>query len=148
MKYIFSILLIPLLALTEAPSSGIFIIQKPARKIPCEQELKMLIGTKKICVLQKPLLGIDELQYVTDIQYDLHLKNNYVEIGLSPASAKALNQTITLMPDVQFALVIERDVICTFIIHEKMNTRYLRIGMVLDFKSLASVRDILRKHVQ
>jgi hypothetical protein len=137
-----------LFAFAEAPSSGIFIIQKPARKIPCEQELKMLIGNKKICLLKNPLFGIDELEYVTDILYDFELKNNYVEIGLSSESANTLNQTISIMRDVQFALVVNHDIICIFTIHEKMNTRYLRIGMDLDFKSLEFVHDVLKKHIQ
>jgi hypothetical protein len=148
LKYIFSIVLIPLFAFAEAPQSGIFIVQKPTRKIPCEQELKMLIGTKKICILKNPLLDIDELEYVTDILYDFDLKNNYIEIGLSSASANTLNQTISIMRDVQFALVINRDVICIFTIQERMNTRYLRIGMDLDFKNLVFVHDILKKHIQ
>lgn len=134
-----------MLAFSEAPRSGIFIIKKPGRKDPCEQELKMLIGGKKVCVLKKPIVSVDELEYATDILYDPVIECNYVNIGLSPGSVKTLNQTIHTLPKTQFALVVNDDVICIFTIHERLDTRYIKIGTDLDIKSLMIVRDALKK---
>ncbi len=70
LKYILPILLFALVSFSEPPSSGIFIVKKPSKKNPCEQDLKMLIGVKRVCVLKKPIVSVDELEYVTDILYD------------------------------------------------------------------------------
>lgn len=143
MNYTCAILLIGLFAFSEASKSGIFIIKKPTKKNPCEQELKMLIGGKNVCVLKKPILGISALEYVTDILYDPTLKSNYIDLGLSSTSVNTLNQTISILPKTQFALVVESRVVCIFTINEKMETRYIRIGRDLDQKNLAVVHDVL-----
>lgn len=143
MNYTISIFLTALFAFSEASTSGIFIIKKPTKKNPCEQELKMLIGGKNVCVLKKPILSIGALEYVTDILYDPKNKSNYVDLGLSSTSVNTLNQTISILPKTQFALVVDSKVVCIFTIHEKMDTRYIRIGKDLDQKNLAVVHDIL-----
>jgi hypothetical protein len=134
-----------MLGFTDAPNSGIFIVKKPTKKNPCEQELRMLVGGKRVCVLKKPIIGIDEFEYVTDILYDPVIKRNYINLGLSQSSINRLNQTVTSIPKAEFALVVTDDVIGTFTIHEKLVERHLRMGTDLDLKNLEMVRDVLKK---
>ena len=145
MKYILPILLFALVSFSEPPSSGIFIVKKPSKKNPCEQDLKMLIGVKRVCVLKKPIVAVDELEYVTDILYDPIVETNYIKLGFSSASVLTLNQTVSTLPTVEFAVVVEDDVICIFTIQEKLQDRYIKIGYDLDSKSLTMVRDALKK---
>jgi hypothetical protein len=146
LKYLFLVFLATvLLGFAEAPNSGIFIVKKATKKNPCEQELKMLVGGKKVCVLKKPIISVEELEYVTDILYDPVLKCNHVNLGLSQGSINTLNQTVTSIPEAEFALVVNDDVIGTFTIREKLVERYLRIGTDLDLKNLEMVRDALKK---
>lgn len=105
----------------------------------------MLVGGKKVCVLKKPIISVEELEYVTDILYDPVLKCNHVNLGLSQGSINTLNQTVTSIPEAEFALVVNDDVIGTFTIKEKLVERYLRIGTDLDLKNLEMVRDALKK---
>ncbi len=105
----------------------------------------MLVGGKKVCVLKKPIISIDELEYVTDILYDPVRKVNHVNLGLSQGSINTLNQTVRSIPKTEFALVVNDDVIGTFTIQDKLVERYLRIGTDLDIKNLEMVRDALKK---
>ena len=105
----------------------------------------MLIGSKRVCILKEPIVPVDELEYVTDVKFDRILECNYVDLGLSKGSIDVLNQTVSILPDSDFALVIDNQVICVFRIDKSMNTRYLRLGQDLDVKSLEIVRDALRK---
>lgn len=105
----------------------------------------MLIGSKRVCILDEPIVKIDELEYVTDILYDHLIKCNYIDLGWSSASVNILNQTNTLVPKPEFALVVNNDVICIFKIEEGLKTRYLRIGQDLDIKGLMIVHDALAK---
>lgn len=105
----------------------------------------MLIGPKRVCILKEPIVRVDELEYVTDIKFDPLLDCNYVDLGLSKESVKVLNQTVSILPDAEFALVVDNQVICIFEIQESMDTRYLRLGRDLDIKSLETLRDTLRK---
>lgn len=138
-------LVLPFMTDVETPTSGIFIVKKPSRKDPCETVLKMLIGPKRVCILKEPVVRVDELEYVTDIKFDPLLECNYVDLGLSKESVKVLNQTISILPNAEFALVVDNHVICLFKIQDSMNTRYLRLGQNLDIKSLETLRDTLRK---
>ena len=144
-KYLLPFFLIVLVSFSGPPTSGIFIIIKPAKKNPCEQDLKMLIGTKRVCVLKKPIVGVDELEYVTDILYDPIIQCNYIKLGFSSESVTTLNQTVSTLPGAEFAIVLDDDVICIFKIQEKLDTRYIKIGYDLDSKSLSMVRDALKK---
>ena len=105
----------------------------------------MLIGVKRVCVLMKPIVSVDELEYVTDILYDPIVETNYIKLGFSSASVHTLNQTVSTLPKVEFAVVVEDDVICIFTIEEKLHDRYIKIGYDLDNKSLMVVRDALKK---
>jgi hypothetical protein len=145
LKYILPILFFALVSFSEPHSSGIFIVKKPSKKNPCEQDLKMLIGVKRVCVLKKPIVSVDELEYVTDILYDPIVETNYIKLGFSSASVLTLNQTVSTLPTVEFAVVVDDDVICLFKIQEKLQDRYIKIGYDLDNKSLTMVRDALKK---
>ena len=145
LKYFLPILLFALVSFSEPQSSGIFIVKKPSKKNPCEQDLKMLIGVKRVCVLTKAIVSVDELEYVTDILYDPIVKTNYIKLGFSSASVLTLNQTVSTLPTVEFAVVVDDDVICLFKIQEKLQDRYIKIGYDLDNKSLTMVRDALKK---
>lgn len=103
----------------------------------------MLIGSKRVCILKEPIVKIDELEYVTDILYDQLIRCNYIDLGLSAASVNTLNQTNALLPNSEFALVVNDDVICIFKIDGGIKTRYLRIGQDLDIKGLMIVHDAL-----
>jgi hypothetical protein len=137
--------IIPLAADPDTPASGIFIIKKPGRKDPCDQQLKMLIGSRMVCILKQPLVQVAELEYVTDILYDPVIQCNHLNLGLSSESVKTLNQTVGILPKTEFALVVNNHVICIFKIEDSLNTRYLRIGQDLDMKSLVTVYDALKK---
>ena len=105
----------------------------------------MLIGVKRVCILKKPIVSVDELEYVTDILYDPIIEANYIKLGFSSASVLTLNQTVSTLPTVEFAVVVDDDVICLFKIREKLQDRYIKIGYDLDNKSLTMVRDALKK---
>lgn len=146
MKILLFILLTSvMLSFSEIPTSGIFIIKNPGRKDPCEQELKMLIGGRKVCVLKKPLISIDGLEYVTDILYDPVLKRNHVNLGLSSSSVSTLNQTVSSITKPEFAIVVNNSVIGIFVINERLSESFLRLGTDLDLKDLETVRDALRE---
>ncbi len=145
LKHMLLVLLISLTSFSEVPPSGIFIVRKPVKKNRCAQELKMLVGEKKVCILKKPLINIDELEYVTGILYDPIVKLNYIKLGLSSESVKNLNETNNFLLDTQFALVVESDVICIFTIQENFTERFLRIGFDLDLQNLTLVHKALKK---
>jgi hypothetical protein len=145
LKYILPIILFALVSFTEPPATGIFIVKKPGKKNPCEQDLKMLIGSKRVCVLKKPIVSVDELEYVTDLLYDPIVQCNYIKLGFSSGSVLTLNQTVTTLPAVEFAVVVDDNVICIFKIQEKLQDRFIKIGYDLDNKSLTMVRDALKK---
>ena len=133
-----------MVSFSELPS-GIFIVKKPGRKDPCEQELKMLIGGRKVCVLRKPIIDAAEIEYVTDILYDPVLKRNHVNIGLSASSVRTLNRTVSSITKPEFAIVVNNNVIGIFVINEKLTENFLRIGTDLELKDLEAVRDALEE---
>jgi len=142
---LFILLTSVMLSFSETPTSGIFIIKKPGRKDPCEQELKMLVGGRKICVLRKPIVSLDGLEYVTDILYDPVLKRNHVNLGLSSSSVSTLNQTVSSITKPEFAIVVNNTVIGIFVINERLSENFLRVGTDLDLKDLETVRDALQE---
>jgi len=139
------VILIAISALIDPPLAGIFIINHPSKKNPCDVEVQMLIGTKRVCILEKPIVTVDELEYATDVLYDASRKYHYVDLGISSSSVNILNQTISVLPKSEFALVIDGSVICVFTINERVDKRYIRLGEDLDFKNVIRVRNALRK---
>ena len=85
----------------------------------------MLIGVKRVCVLKKPIISIDEIEYVTDLLYDPIVQCNYIKLGFSPESVATLNKTASTLPTVEFAIVLDDNVICIFKIKEKLDLRYI-----------------------
>jgi hypothetical protein len=143
LKILMSILLTSMvMSFSELPS-GIFIIKKPGRKNPCEQELKMLIGGRKVCVLKKPIIHAEDIEYVTDILYDPILKRNHVNVGLSASSVRTLNRTVSSITKPEFAIVVNDNVIGIFMINERLTENFLRVGTDLDLKDLEAVKDAL-----
>jgi len=126
-------------------ASGFYIIYKPPKKTPCEKELRMLVRQAKVCISKKPIINIEELDYITEIQYDPNSKKNYVDIGISSAGIQILNKAANSLPDTKFALVLQDDVICIFSIKEEIGIRYIRIGEDAELKDLILVHDALSK---
>ena len=137
-------IIVSLAADPDTPASGIFITKKPGRKDPCDQQVKMLIGTKMICILKQPLIALDELESVSDIRYDPIFKSNHLDLGLSPECVTTINKTVSILPHTEFALVLNNQVICIFKIDESLKSRYLRIGQDLDIRSLETVHNALK----
>lgn len=107
----------------------------------------MLIGGRKVCVLKKPIIQVDEIEYVTDILYDPVLKRNHVNLGLSASSVKTLNRTVSSITKPEFAIVVNNNVIGIFMINEKLTENFLRLGTDLELKDLEAVKDALEDMV-
>ncbi len=108
----------------------------------------MLIGGRKVCILKKPIIDANEIEYVTDILYDPVLKRNHVNIGLSASSVRTLNRTVSSITKPEFAIVVNNNVIGIFVINEKLTENFLRVGTDLDLKDLEAVRDALEEIVE
>lgn len=124
--------------------SGIYIMSTPPRKVPCSNEARMIIGNQKICISKKPIVATSELTYATDIQYDPKYEMHYIDIGLSPSGARILTQTIESLPDSQFALAINNQVICVFTLNTGFTIRSFRIGNDIQLKDLTVIHDVLK----
>jgi hypothetical protein len=140
---LFVLLTSAVMSFGQTPASGIFIVKKPGKRDPCERELRMLIGGKRICVLEKPIVDVAEIDYVTDILYDPVLKCNHINVGLSSSGVQTLNITVSSISKAEFAIVVNHHVIGTFIIQERMSDNFLRLGTDLNFIDLVIVRDAL-----
>lgn len=124
--------------------SGIYIMSTPVRKVPCTNEARMIIGNQKICISKKPIVATSELTYATDIQYDPKYQMHYIDIGLSATGARILSQTIESLPDSQFALALNNQVICVFTLNTGFTIRSFRIGNDIQLKDLTVIHDILK----
>ena len=124
--------------------SGIYIMSTPVRKVPCTNEARMIIGNQKICISKKPIVATSELTYATDIQYDPKYQMHYIDIGLSATGARILSQTIESLPDSQFALALNNQVICVFTLNTGFTIRSFRIGNDIQLKDLTVINDILK----
>jgi hypothetical protein len=105
----------------------------------------MIIGSQRICTLTSPIIAGDGFEYSTDILYNEEQKFHHVNLGLTSKSVSTLNQTVKVLPEAEFALVVDGNVICTFTIHDHMDITYLTIGDDLNTKDLTTVRDALKK---
>jgi hypothetical protein len=129
---------------TDEPLSGIYIITTPAKKIPCGNEARMIIGNQKICISRKPIISAKELTYATEIQYDPRYELHYIDIGLSNAGSATLAQTIASLPDARFALALDNQVICVFKMNADEVIRSFRIGSDIQLKDLTVIHDVLK----
>jgi hypothetical protein len=129
---------------TDEQVSGIYIMSTPPKKIPCGNEVKMVVNNQKICISKKPIVAATQLTYATDIQYDPKYQMHYIDIGLSPAGSSILSQTIESLPDTQFALALNDQVICVFKLNQSFTIRSFRIGYDLQLKDLTTIHEVLK----
>jgi len=139
------ILLFFLTSFQEEENSGIYIVLKPLKKTACENELKMVIDQVKLCISKKPIVMVDEIAYITAIKYDPIIESYYIDIGFSPEAMVTLQQTYTSLPNTQFALVVDSDIICVFTVREEIAVKSIRIGQDAPLKNLQIIREILSK---
>ncbi|MEJ1242334.1 hypothetical protein WBG78_29565 [Chryseolinea sp. T2] len=132
------------IAQTDELLSGIYIMTTPLKKVPCGNEARMIIGNQKICISKKPIVGASELTYATDIQYDPKYELHYIDIGISPSGARTLSQTIESLPESQFALALNNQVICIFRLNTGFTIRSFRIGNDLQLKDLNVIHEALK----
>lgn len=114
------------------------------KKMPCDNELLMLIGKSKICISKKPLIQLSEVEYVSDIQYDPTLKKHYVDIGLSSAAVQTLNRGFASLPNNRYAFVMKDEVICVVKVESEITVRFFRMGYDLSLKDLTEVHKVLK----
>ena len=124
--------------------SGIYIMTTPPKKIACTNEAKLIVSNQKICLSKKPIVASTALTYATDILYDPKYQMHYIDIGLSTAGAHILEQTIESLPDSQFALAIDNQVICVFKLNSAYTIRSFRIGGDLQLKDLTVIHEVLK----
>jgi len=129
----------------EEENSGIYIVLKPLKKTTCENELKMVIDQVKLCISKKPIVMVDEIAYITAIKYDPIIESYYIDIGFSPEAMVTLQQTYTSLPNTQFALVVDSEIICVFSVREEIAVKSIRIGQDAPLKNLQIIREILSK---
>jgi hypothetical protein len=142
---ILAILLFLLASLQEEESSGIYIVLKPLKKTTCENELKMVIDQAKLCISKKPIVTVDQIDFITPIKYDPVIESYYIDVGFSPTAMVTLNRTYTSLPNTKFALVINNDIVCVFTVREEIAIKSVRIGQDAPLKDLQTIRDILSK---
>jgi len=139
------ILLFFLTSFQEEENSGIYIVLKQLKKTTCENELKMVIDQVKLCISKKPIVMVDEIAYITAIKYDPIIESYYIDIGFSPEAMVTLQQTYTSLPNTQFALVVDSDIVCVFAVKEEIAVKSIRIGQDAPLKNLQIIREILSK---
>jgi hypothetical protein len=139
------ILLFFLTSFNEEETSGIYIVVKPLKKTSCENELKMVIDQAKLCISKKPIVMVDEIAYITAIKYDPIIESYYIDIGFSPEAMVTLQRTYTSLPNTQFALVVDSDIVCVFAVKEEIAVKSIRIGQDAPLKNLQIIREILSK---
>lgn len=130
----------------EEDSSGLYIVMKPLKKTSCENELKMVVDQTKLCISKKPIITVDQIEYITPIKYDPIIESYYIDIGFNRDAMVTLNQTYTSLPNTRFALVVENDIVCVFTVKEEVGAvRSIRIGQDAPLKQLQTIREILSK---
>ncbi len=145
MNRILVILIFLLTSLQEEDNSGIYIVLKPLKKTSCENELKMVIDEVKLCISKKPIVLVDEIAYITGIKYEPVIESYYIDIGFTSAGMVTLQKTYTSLPNTQFALVVDNDIVCVFSVDEDIAIRSIRIGQDAPLKNLQTIRGILSK---
>lgn len=145
MSRILVILLFFFASFQEEESSGIYIVLKPLKKTTCENELKMVIDQAKLCISKKPIITVDQIDFITPIRYDPVFEWYYIDVGFSPTAMVTLNKTYTSLPNTKFALVVDNDIICVFAVQEDFAVKSVRIGQDAPLKHLQIIRERLSK---
>lgn len=125
-------------------NEGVYMLSPATKKVHCENEVAMLIGGAKVCISKKPILNLDQVDYVTDIRYDAAAKKHYIDIGFSSAGIQTFNRGFSSLPNNRYALVVHNDVMCIIKIDAEITERYIRMGYDLTFKDLTTVHDMLK----
>ena len=99
----------------------------------------------KLCISKKPILTVDQIDFITAIKYDPVIESYYIDVGFSPAGMVTLNKTYTSLPNTQFALVVDNSIVCVFSVREDITVKYVRIGQDAPLKHLQMIREILSK---
>jgi len=141
----FALLLVFFTSFQQQTEPGIYIINPAAKRVTCDNEMKMIIGKTKICLSKKPIVKKTALKYATEIRYDPVFKEHYIELGLSPEAGQILFKTVGSLPESQFALAIEGDVICIFSLHYPTAPRSIKIGNDGSLRDLTVIHNALNK---
>lgn len=129
----------------QLPDEGIYIINIPAKKSECNNELRMIISRSRVCLSRKPIVSLDIIDYVTDIQYDPRRKVYYVDIGITSSGMRTINQTVLSLPNSRFAMVVNNEVICLFAGSTEYAINSIRIGEDTQLKDLTTIHEVLRR---
>jgi len=127
----------------QGSSDGFYIVSNPTKKMRCEKELRMATGKSRLCVTNKPILDIGEIDYVTPIQYDPKYKVYYIDIGITASGMQTLNKMVYSLPDSKFAMVIQDQVICVFAGSQDYEINSIRIGEDAALNDLKHIHQIL-----
>jgi hypothetical protein len=141
---ILSILFLSTSMFAQTPT-GIYFVTKPAKRSLCEQSIKTYFGKTTLCISKKPIVGIEGIEYVSNIMYDPLTQVNYLDVGLSPASVSILNKVYQSMPGSQLAFVAQEKVLGRFTIDRKIVNRTMNIGRDLDLNQLKVLLEVLRQ---
>lgn len=128
-----------------APASGIYIVHPTPRGTKCVNEVRMVIGSQKICLSPRPLLENTVLRPASDVKYDPYYKTHYIEMGLTAEASRILLQTKKSLPDCKFALAVNGDIICLFTIREDYAIKSFRIGEDVALADLMIIHERLEK---
>ena len=105
----------------------------------------MVIDQVKLCISKKPIVMVDEISSITAIKYDPIIESYYIDIGFSPQAMVTLQQTYTSLPNTQFALVVDSEIVCVFAVKEEIAVKGIRIGQDTPLKNLQIIREVLSK---
>jgi len=125
-------------------NEGVYILFPSTKKVHCENEVAMHIGGAKVCISKKPILGLDQVDYISDVRYDPVAQRHYIDIGFSSAGIQTFNRGFASLPNSRYALVVHNDVMCLIKIEEEITDRYIRMGYDLTLKDLNEVHDMLK----
>jgi hypothetical protein len=125
--------------------TGIYFVTKPAKRSFCEHPIKTYFGKNSLCISKKPIVGIDGIEYVSNILYDPLLQVNYIDVGLSPASVQILNKVYQSMPGSQLAFVVQEKVLGRFVVDRTIVNRTMNIGKDLDLNQIKVLLELLRQ---
>lgn len=125
--------------------TGIYFVTKPAKKSFCEHPIKTYFGKTSLCISNKPIVGVEGIEYVSNILYDPLLQVNYIDVGLSPASVNILNKVYQSMPSSQLAFVAQEKVLGRFTIDRRIVNRTMSIGRDLDLNQIKVLMEVLRQ---
>jgi len=133
---------------SQSPPPGIYITSTYSKKGKCEQVIKMLIGNTRVCISKKPILGIQEVESVSDILYDDIRKVAYINVGISVKAVQTLNKMFEVLPMSQFVFVVENNGVGSFTVTETIKNRIMQVGADVDLNNLQLIHSMLKRACQ